>query len=44
MKNILFVVDEKLMGGTSIILENIFNELHEYNFDLLVLNNKGDRF
>lgn len=44
MKNILFVVDEKLMGGTSIILENIFNELYEYNFDLLVLHNNGDRF
>lgn len=44
MKKILFVIDERKMGGTSIILENIFRELKNYNFDLLVLHNNGDRF
>lgn len=43
MKKILFVMDERLMGGTSIILENIFKALNNYNFDLLILHNNGDR-
>lgn len=44
MKKILFVVDEKKMGGVSIVLENLFNELKDFHFDLLVLHNNGDRF
>lgn len=44
MRNILFVVDEKKMGGVSIVLENLFHSLNNYKFDLLVLHNNGNRF
>lgn len=44
MKNILFVVDEKVMGGVSILLTDILNNLNikNYNIDILVLHNNGD--
>lgn len=45
-KKILFVVDERKMGGVSIVLEDILNKI-DYNrvsVDLLVLHNAGDRF
>lgn len=43
-KNILFVVDEKRMGGVSTLLEDILNniKLDKYNIDILVLHNNGD--
>lgn len=46
MKNILFVVDERKMGGVSIVLEDILNNIDLTNkkIDLLVLHNNGDRF
>lgn len=45
MKNILFVVDEKKMGGVSILLEDILNNINidKYNIDVLVLHNNGER-
>lgn len=45
MKKILFVVDERKMGGVSILLENILNNLDitKYDIDILVLHNNGDR-
>lgn len=43
MKNILFVVDERRMGGVSIVLETICKSLPEFKFDILVLHNNGDR-
>ncbi len=45
MKNILFVVDEKRMGGVSILLEDMmrFIDLSNKNIDILVLHNNGDR-
>lgn len=44
MKNILFVVDEKRMGGVSILLQDILNnfDISKYNIDILVLHNNGD--
>jgi len=39
----LFVVDERKLGGASIVLENIFKVFPKKQFDLLVLNNIGDR-
>ena len=43
-KNILFVVDEKKMGGVSVLLEDILNTINikSYNIDVLVLHNNGD--
>ena len=43
-KNVLFVVDEKRMGGVSILLEDILNnfDISNYNIDVLVLHNNGD--
>lgn len=45
MKKVLFVVDEKKLGGVSILLEGILNNLKNKNLDItvLVLNNTGDR-
>ena len=44
MKNVLFVVDEKRMGGVSILLQDILNnfDISKYNIDILVLHNNGD--
>lgn len=46
MKNILFVVDEKKIGGVNILLEDILNNVDFKNskIDLLILHNNGDRF
>lgn len=43
-QNILFVVDEKRMGGVSILLEDILNMINisRYNIDILVLHNNGE--
>ncbi|MDD3187021.1 MAG: glycosyltransferase [Bacilli bacterium] len=45
MKKILFVVDDRNMGGVSIVLEDILNNINLKNskIDLLVLNNTGSR-
>ncbi len=45
MKKVLFVVDERKLGGVSILLENILNNLDitKYAIDILVLHNSGDR-
>ena len=45
MKKILFVVDERKIGGVSILLENILRNLDtsNYKIDVLVLHNIGDR-
>lgn len=45
MKSILFVVDERRMGGVSILLEDILNKFDysKYNVDILVLHNNGTR-
>jgi len=45
VKKILFVVDERKLGGVSILLENILNNLDisKYVIDILVLHNNGDR-
>lgn len=43
-QNILFVVDEKRMGGVSILLEDILNmiDIKKYNIDILVLHDNGE--
>lgn len=43
-KNVLFVVDERRMGGVSILLEDILNNINldKYNIDVMVLHNNGD--
>lgn len=43
-KNILFVVDERRMGGVSVLFEDIMNllDITPYNIDLLILHNNGD--
>ena len=43
-QKILFVVDEKRMGGVSILLEDILNmiDITKYNIDILVLHNNGE--
>lgn len=45
MKKILFVVDERKLGGVSILLENILNnlEISKYAIDILILHNNGNR-
>lgn len=42
-KNILFVVDERKMGGVSVLLEDMVNMINfnKYNIDILVLHNNG---
>lgn len=44
-KNVLFVVDERKMGGVSIVLENILNkiDLKKLAVTVLVLHNNGTR-
>lgn len=43
-KNILFVVDERQMGGVSILLEDMMKMLNisKYNIDVLVLHDNGE--
>ncbi len=43
-KNVLFVVDEKRMGGVSVLLEDILNniDVSKYDIDIAVLHNNGD--
>ena len=43
MNNVLFVVDEKKMGGVSILLEDILPQVEAKNVDLLILHNNGSR-
>lgn len=45
MKKILFVVPDRKMGGVSVVLEDILNNisLEEKQVDLLILNNEGSR-
>lgn len=44
MRKILFVVDEKQMGGVSVLLEDILKKinLNKYKIDIMVLHNNGD--
>ena len=44
MKKVLFVVDERMMGGVSILLHDILNSLNikKYEIDVMVLHNRGD--
>ena len=43
-KNVLFVVDERCMGGVSILLSDMLNmiDLTNLNVDVLVLHDRGD--
>lgn len=43
MQKVLFVVDEKKLGGVSVVLENLLNnlDLTNLNVDVLVLHNSG---
>lgn len=45
MKKILFVVDERKLGGVSILLENILNnmDIAKLDIDILVLHDSGER-
>lgn len=45
MRKILFVVTDRKMGGVSIVLEDVLNNLpqNKYKIDLLILNNEGNR-
>lgn len=45
MKKILFVVDERKLGGVSIVLESILKNIERKDYDItvLVLHNNGDR-
>lgn len=45
-KNVLFIVDERKMGGVSILLEDMMKmlDLNNKKIDILVLHNNGDRF
>lgn len=44
MRNILFVVDEKKMGGVSVLLSDILNKINlkNKNVDIMVLHNTGN--
>lgn len=44
MKQVLFVVDEKKMGGVSILLEDILSQidLNKLSVDVLILHNSGE--
>ena len=46
MTKVLFVVDEKMLGGVSIVLENILwsLDLNRYKVDIAVLHNRGECF
>ena len=43
-KNILFVVDEKQMGGVSVLLNDILHNINikKHNIDVAILHNNGD--
>lgn len=43
-KDILFVVDERMMGGVSVVLNDLlhFLDYNKYNVDLLVLHDNGE--
>lgn len=43
-KDILFVVDERMMGGVSVVINDLlhFLDYDKYNVDLLVLHDNGD--
>ena len=43
-KSVLFVVDERRMGGVSILLQDMMNNMNidKYNIDILVLHNNGE--
>lgn len=43
-KNVLFVVDERRMGGVSVLLEDMMNmiNLNKYNIDILSLHDNGE--
>lgn len=43
-KNILFVVDEQMYGGISVVLTTLLNCMNyeKYNIDLLILHNRGE--
>ena len=45
MKKVLFVVTDCKMGGVSVVLEDILNNLpkNKYQIDILILNNEGNR-
>lgn len=42
MRKVLFVVDERKIGGVSIVLEQIINSIKNVKCDILVLHNHGD--
>ena len=46
MKKVLFVVDERRMGGVSVVLQDIlkFINIKKYEIDIMVLHNHGDYF
>jgi len=46
MKKCLFVVDEKMMGGVSLLLEDFINMINfkDVKIDVLVLHNRGEMF
>jgi len=43
-KKVLFVVDEKQMGGVSVLLSDIMKKINlkKYNIDIMVLHNNGE--
>ena len=43
-RNVLFVVDEKQMGGVSVLLSDILKKINlkKYNVDIMVLHNNGE--
>ena len=44
MKKVLFVIDERKMGGVSVVLQDILNfiNLDKYEIDIMILDNNGD--
>ena len=44
MKKILIVIDERIMGGVSVLLEDMLNmiNLKKYKIDILCLHNNGE--
>ena len=44
MRKILFVVDERQMGGVSVLLDDILKRINlkKFNVDVMVLHNNGD--
>ncbi len=46
MKKVLFVVDERMMGGVSTVLTDILKviDISKYEIDIMVLSNHGDYF